>query len=396
MSLSLSARASRIQQAEIRNMSIECEKVGGINLAQGVCDLGIPLAVREAARAAIDYGPNSYTRYDGLAELRRAIAQKMASYNGISIDPENGIVVSAGSTGAFYCACLALLNPGDEVVIFEPYYGYHINTLLAVQAVPQYVALHAPDWTFTPTDLEQAITPKTKAILVNTPANPSGKVFSIEELSWIAAAAQRHDLFVFTDEIYEFLVYDGRQHISPATFPEMEERTITISGFSKTYSITGWRIGYCACDPRWARMIGYMNDLVYVCAPAPLQAGVAAGISRLASGFYEELCMQFAAKRDLLCNALQDARLTPSIPQGAYYVLADVSHLPGATSKEKAMYLLSETGIASVPGEAFFHDAQADNFVRFCFAKRTEELEAACRRLERLQARQAAVPAGRN
>lgn len=385
MALSLSKRAAQICQAEIRAMSIECEKVGGINLAQGVCDTEVPEVVRCAAHHAIHKGINSYTRFDGLAELRRAIAAKLSTYNGIVADPDTQITVSAGSTGAFYCACLALLNPGDEVILFEPYYGYHANTLLAVEAVPAYVTLRPPDWTFEPDDLERARTSRTKGIMVNTPANPSGKVFSRAELEWIADFATRHDLFVFTDEIYEYIIYDGRKHVSPASLPGMAERTITISGYSKTFSITGWRIGYSVAHPRWAQMIGYMNDLVYVCAPSPLQYGVAVGIQELPSAYYQQLSDEYARKRDRLCAALKQAGLVPSIPQGAYYVLADVSWLPGSSSKQKAMSLLSQTGVASVPGEAFFRGSPGQQFVRFCFAKTDAELEEACQRLARLK-----------
>lgn len=365
-------------------MTIECEKVGGINLAQGVCDTEVPLPVRKGAQLAVDAGLNAYTRYDGLRELRQAIARKMQEYNGIRADPDTEITVSAGSTGAFYCACLALLDPGDEVIVFEPYYGYHLNTLLAVEAVPSYVTLKPPDWTFRPEDLESAITPRTRGIVVNTPANPSGKVFSWAELEWIAGVALRHDLFVFTDEIYEYFVYEGRRHVSPASLPGMSGRTITISGFSKTFSITGWRIGYSVSDARWAQMIGYMNDLVYVCAPAPLQYGVAVGIEELKPEFYSDLCGQYEKRRGRLCSALERAGLNPFVPQGAYYILADVSSLPGCTSKEKAMYLLSRTGVAGVPGEAFFHGSAGKDLIRFCFAKTDSELEEACRRLERL------------
>jgi aminotransferase len=382
--LSLGARAARVAQAEIRAMTIECEKIGGINLAQGVCDTEVPPAVRRGAHLAIEKGMNCYTRFDGLAELRTAITSKMKEYNNIEADPETEVVVSAGSTGALYCACLALLDPGDEVVVFEPYYGYHINTLLAVEAIPRFVTLQPPEWSFAKKELEGAITPNTKAILVNSPANPSGKVFTATELDWIARCSQDHNLFVFTDEIYEYFLYDGRTHLSLGSLSGMKERTITISGFSKTYSITGWRIGYCVADARWAEMIGYMNDLVYVCAPSPLQAGVAAGLSELSATFYSELRTQYKKKRDLLCDTLLDAGLAPSVPQGAYYVLADVSFLPGRTSKEKAMHLLEQTGVASVPGEAFFHDRSGDDLVRFCFAKRDIELEEACRRLKRI------------
>lgn len=384
MSRSLSSRAAKIVQSEIRAMSIECEKVGGINLAQGVCDTEAPIQVRRGAQLAIDHGFNSYTRFDGLRELREAIARKMSEYNRIQADPETEITVSAGSTGAFYCACLALLNPGDRVIVLEPYYAYHVNTLLAVEAIPSYVTMRPPDWTFAPEDLEAAVTPRTRGIVVNTPANPSGKVFSRTELEWIAGFARRHDLFVFTDEIYEYFVHDGRAHVSAGSLPGMAERTITISGFSKTFSITGWRIGYSVSDARWAQMIGYMNDLVYVCAPAPLQYGVAIGIEELEPEYYRELSAQYAKKRDLICETLQRAGLPPFVPQGAYYVLASVARLPGATSKEKAMYLLSRTGVASVPGEAFYHGLGGKDLARFCFAKPDAELDEACRRIERL------------
>lgn len=382
MTLKISQRVEGIVQSEIRSMFIECERVGGINLAQGVCDTEVPLPVRIGAQKAIDEGINIYTRFDGLEELRKAIAQKMHQYNGITANPESDIIVSSGSTGAFYCACLALLNPGDEVILFEPYYGYHVNTLLAVGAIPTYVRLNQPDWNFSPEDLEKVITPRTKGIMVNTPANPSGKVFSRKELQWISEFATSHDLFVFTDEIYEYFVYDGKKHISPGSLSGMAERTITISGFSKTFSITGWRVGYSVSDKKWSQTIGHINDLVYVCAPAPLQMGVANGLLELGPEYYRDLCTQYEGKRDKICNALMEAKLTPCIPQGSYYVLADVSHLPGKTSKDKAMYLLSKTGIATVPDEAFFHAPGKQNFVRFCFAKTDDELDEACKRLE--------------
>lgn len=380
MSLSVSQRSARTVQSEIRVMSIECEKVKGINLAQGVCDTEVPEAVREGAKRAIDGGINSYTRADGLAEIRNAIAEKMRGFNGIQCDPETEVIVSGGSTGAFYTACLALLNPGDEVILFEPYYGYHLNTLVAVEAVPLFVTLRAPNWDFTPDDLERAVTPRTKGIMLNSPANPSGKVFTRQELEWIAAFAQKHDLFVFTDEIYEYFVYEGR-HISPATLPGMWERTITISGYSKTFSITGWRIGYTIADRKWSQAMSYFNDLVYVCAAAPLQIGVAQGVLKLPESFYQQISRDYIKKRDLLCGTLLEAGLTPSVPRGAYYVLADASLLPGKTSKEKSMYLLRETGVASVAGSAFYHGSGGQNLLRFCFAKTDEELAEACRRL---------------
>ncbi len=367
-------------------MSVECEKVRGINLAQGICDTEVPAPVRRRAVQAVEEGLNSYTRLEGIPALRSGIARKMRLYNSVVCDPEHEVVVSNGSTGAFYSACLALLNPGDQVVVFEPFYGYHVNTLLALQVVPNYVTLRAPDWTFAAEDLERAITPKTRAIIVNSPANPSGKVFSREEMLWIADCAARHDLFVFTDEIYEYFLYDGNQHISPASLPGMAERTITISGFSKTFSITGWRIGYTVCAPRWAAAIGYFSDLVYICAPSPFQHAVAAGLEELKESFYRDLSREYLRKRDLLCETLEEVGLSPSIPQGSYYVLADSSRLAGHTSKAKAMNLLSVTGVAAVPGASFFHDPSGENLLRFCFAKTDADLEAACERLQKLKA----------
>lgn len=383
MNLSISDRATRTVQSEIRVMSIECEKVKGINLAQGVCDTEVPEAVRQGAKKAIDGGINSYTRADGLAPIRQAVADKMRRFNQIECDPETEVIISAGSTGSFYAACLALLNAGDEVLLFEPYYGYHLNTLMAVDAVPRFVTLRAPDWDFNPQDLERVVSPRTKAILVNSPANPSGKVFTRQELEWISAFAQKHDLFVFTDEIYEYFVFEGR-HISPATLPGMWERTITISGYSKTFSITGWRIGYSIAHQQWSQAISYFNDLIYVCAPAPLQMGVARGILELPESFYQQISKDYVKKRDLICGALREAGLQPSVPKGAYYVLADASILPGSNSKEKSMSLLRETGIASVAGSAFYHGSGGQNLLRFCFAKTDEELAEACHRLKML------------
>jgi aminotransferase len=386
MPLSLSHRAARTVQSEIRAMSLACEKVQGINLAQGVCDTEVPLPVREGAKQAMERGINSYTRAEGLAPIREGIAGKMRRFNGIECDPETEVIVNSGSTGSFYATCLALLNPGDEVILFEPYYGYHLNTLIAVEAVPLYVTLRAPNWSFNREDLERTVTLRTRAIVLNSPANPSGKVFSREELEWIAGFAKRHDLFVLTDEIYEYFIYEGR-HISMATLPGMRERTITMSGYSKTFSITGWRVGYTVCDRRWAQGISYFHDLIYVCAPAPLQIGVAEGIRQLPENFYQEIGREYLQKRDLLCNTLSEIGLTPSVPKGAYYVLSDAAILPGQTSREKALYLLRETGVASVAGSAFYHGGGGDNLIRFCFAKNDGDLAEACRRLKALPER---------
>jgi aminotransferase len=353
-------------------------------MAQGVCDTPVPSVVLRAGAEAMEHGKNVYSRFDGLPELRQAIAKKLRQYNGIVADPETDVTVSAGATGSFHCACLALLNPGDEVILFEPYYQYHISALLAVEAVPVRVKMRAPDWTFSLADVEHAITPQTKAIIVNSPGNPSGKVFSRLEQESLAVIALQYDLFVFTDEIYEYFLYDGRIHVSFATLPGMADRTITIGGYSKTFSITGWRIGYSVAAARWAQAIGAMNDLLYVCAPTPLQAGVAAGIQNLSDSFYRDLARDYQRKRDRFCGAVAKAGLTPSIPQGAYYVLADASRLPGTTGKERAMSLLETIGLAGVPGEAFFSGPEGRQFIRFSYAKIDADIDDACRRLARL------------
>ena len=385
MAIKLSRRCALITQSEIRAMSLECDRLNGINLAQGVCDTPVPAEVIAGAKRGMDEGVNAYTRYDGIAPLRRAVAGKMKSLYGLSVDAETEIVASAGSTGAFYSACLALLDPVDEVILFEPFYGYHVSTLEAVAVVPRFVRLRAPDWSFDMKDLAAAAGPKTKAIIINTPANPSGKVFTRAELEAVAAFAQERDLVVFTDEIYEHFVYDGRTHLPPAAVPGLRERCVTISGASKTFSVTGWRVGYAVAKPEWARMIGYMSDLIYVCAPAPLQAGVAAGLMELPGSYYEGLRADYAAKRAMVCGALEKAGLPPVSPQGAYYVLADVSRLPGRTGKERAMHLLGRTGVAAVPGEAFFsHPEDGYGLARFCYAKTDEDLKEACLRLGKL------------
>lgn len=384
MSLTISHLSSDISQSEIRNMSIECDRVGGINMSQGICDLELPLPVKLGAKEAMDQGVNHYTRYDGLQPLREAIAGKMATYNKIKADPEKNIVVSCGATGAFYSACLALLNRGDEVILFEPYYGYHVSTLLAAGAVPVYVTLTPPEWSFDMKELEKVVTPRTKGIMICTPANPSGKAFARAELEKLAEFAVRHDLFVFTDEIYEYFLYDDHEHISPGSLDIIADRTITISGYSKTFSITGWRIGYAVCHEKWAKMIGYVSDLIYVCGPAPLQIGVARGINELPASYYESLCHEYYLKREKVCGALSKAGITPYVPHGAYYVLADVTRIPGKNSKEKAMFILNEAGVATVPGSAFYASDRGENLVRFCFAKSSEILDDACDRLLKL------------
>ncbi len=384
MPLKISRLSSEIAHSEIRNMSNECDRVGGINMSQGICDLDLPLPVKLGTIEAVNEGVNHYTRHDGLQLLRDAVAHKTRTYNNIPTNSEENVVISCGATGAFYSACLALLNPGDEVILFEPYYGYHVSTLLAVGAIPVYVSMTPPEWTIDMKELEKVITSKTKGIMICTPSNPCGKVFTRHELDKLAEFSVYHDLFVFTDEIYEYFLYDGRKHISPGSLNIIADRTITISGYSKTFSITGWRIGYIVCHEKWAKMIGYVNDLVYVCAPAPLQVGVAHGINELPSEYYESLCNEYYLKREKICNTLSSIAITPYIPHASYYVLADVSRIPGNNSKEKSLYILNKVGVATVPGSAFYAGNHGDNLVRFCFAKSNDILDEACEKLLKL------------
>jgi aminotransferase len=384
MSSAASRRAARILPSEIRSMTLACARVGGINLAQGVCDTEVPLAVRRAAAEAIEAGDNTYSRFDGTDELRAALARKLARHSGLAYDPEGEILVTAGATGAFYVAAQALLDPESEVILFEPYYGYHLNTLVALDLVPRLVRLEPPDFRFDVRALRAATGPRTRAIVVNTPANPCGKVFTRAELEEIAAHCCEHDLVLFSDEVYEHFVFDGRTHLSPAALPGMRPRAVVMNALSKTFAVTGWRIGWIAADAALAEGFGPLQDLYYVCAPTPLQQACARGLDLLPESFYADIGREYQAKRDLLCAALASAGLPPCVPEGAYYALADLSRLPGATGKERAMELLARTGVATVPGEAFFRGPEAARLTRFCFGKTDADLAEACRRLEKL------------
>jgi aminotransferase len=382
--LTLSQLAPAVIQSEIRAMTTECDRVGGINLAQGVCDTPVPAPVQEAAIQAIHDGHNIYTRLDGIARLRNAIAAKQQRDYGLTYNSETEVLVASGATAGLHAAAMALLNPGDEVLIFEPFYGYHVSTLQSLRVKPVLVSLTEPDYALDTNALRAAVTAKTRAILLNTPTNPSGKVFSRAELESIAAIVQEHDLFLITDEIYEYFVYDGARHISPATLPGMRDRTIVISGFSKTFSVTGWRLGYVTADAKWMGAMSYFHDLTYVCAPSALQHGAAAGLELLPPSFYQQVAIDHQSKRGRILSALNDAGLTPTTPAGAYYVLADVTRLPGKTAAEKARHLLAVTGVAAVAGSAFFRPGHGENLLRFCFAKKDHDLDEACARLRKI------------
>lgn len=334
---------------------------------------------------AMREGHNIYTRMDGIARLRRAIAEQLQRTHGLEVDAEREVLVASGATGAFHAAAMALLNPGDEVLLFEPFYGYHVSTLRSMKVKAVAVALQAPEWGLDLDAVRAAITEKTRAMVVNTPSNPAGKVFTRAELEGLAAIAAEFDLFVFTDEIYEHFVYGGAEHVSPMELAGMRERTILMSGFSKTFSVTGWRVGYLVADAKWMGAINYFHDLLYVCAPAPFQHGCAAGLEQLGKTFYARLAVDHELKRAMLVDALRAAGMNPHVPDGAYYILASTAGagLEGETAAARARDLLRKTGVASVAGSAFFApgSGKGEELLRFCFAKKDEELQEACRRL---------------
>jgi aminotransferase len=375
----ISDRLRGLVQSDIRRMSRECERVGGINLGQGICDLPTIPELVEGACDAIASSKATYSKFEGIDLLRERIARKIESFNGYRVDPAKELVVTVGSTGGFAAAAMATLNAGDEVILFEPYYGYHLNTLKVIGIETKFVPLRQPDWSIDFDELRAAFGSKTKGIVVCTPANPCGKVYTREELERIGALCREFGAWCYTDEIYEYIVYDGRRHLSMASIDACRDVTITISGFSKTFSITGWRIGYVAADAKVAASIGLVNDLFYVCAPTPLQWGVAHALE-VGDAYYTTLAADYQKKRDLLADALREGGFTPYVPQGAYYMLAEIPE-SFRDSREAAMTLIEESGVASVPGPSFYASDRGDRLLRFCFAKDFAALEEACRRL---------------
>ena len=361
---------------------------GAINLGQGICDLPTPPQVLRAAAEAISSDEwSTYSRYDGIASLREQIAQK-AGRGGIqNVDPQSNVVSTIGSTGAFNCVVQSLFNPGDEFILFEPYYGYHLNTLRVGGLEPKFVELPAPRWEVTREALDAALTDRTRGVMICTPANPSGKVWTRDELQIVASFCIDNDLLAVTDEIYEYIVYEGAEHISLATLPGMWERTVTMSGFSKTFSITGWRLGTVVAHEDLAGPIGLVNDLFYVCSPTPLQRGVARGLAELPQSYYAELAADYQAKRDMFCDVLKEIGLTPYVPDGAYYVLSDITSLGCDNDEDAAMHILKSVGVASVPGSAFFVSDVGKTLTRFCYAKEWDVLEQAAQRLRDLRPR---------
>jgi aminotransferase len=382
----LSRRTDRLVQSDIRAVTHMINAVGGINLGQGICDLPTPEAIKEGARAAIDADHSIYSSYAGIESLRKAILHKAQTYNRLPARSEAEVMVSIGSTGAFVSAIFTLLDPGDEAILFEPFYGYHRNLIRLTGATLRYVPSHGLDWAVDFDALERTINPKTKVLVINTPGNPSGKVWTREELGRILKLLQKHNLYAITDEIYEYMVYDGRTHLSLASLPGAYDRTVTLSGFSKTYNMTGWRLGYAVGpDPLISKM-GLLNDLFCICAPTPLQHGVAEAFS-MPGAYFEQMHREYAEKRKMMCDALEQAGFTFSPPQGAYYVLAGFDELAKrnagfSSAREACETLIRKAGVATVPGDSFFDESDSRRqYLRFCYAKEFPVLEQACRQI---------------
>jgi aminotransferase len=380
----ISDRLRGLVQSDIRRMSRECERIGGINLGQGICDLPTLPEVASGAIAAIRENKSTYSKFEGIDLLRDRIARKIASYNGFDVDPATEIVVTVGSTGGFATAALATLNPGDEVILFEPYYGYHLNTLKVLGVATKFFSLGPPDWTIDFDRLRALFGRRTRGVVICTPSNPSGKVFTADELTAIGNLCREHAAWAFTDEIYEYIIFDGRKHVSMASLEHCRDVTITISGFSKTFSITGWRIGYVAAPAPVTRSIGLVNDLFYVCAPTPLQWGVASALE-IGPDYYRSLAADYQRKRDMLAEAIAASGMQPFVPQGAYYMLADIAPLGFGSATEAADALLREAKVAAVPGSAFYDSPLGQRLLRFCFAKDFETLDEACRRIRQFR-----------
>jgi aminotransferase len=388
-----SDKAQRFTESVIRDMTRQARLHGAVNLAQGFPDFAAPDALKQAAIAAVRADVNQYAITWGAPSLRQAIAAKMQRDCSLTIDPETEITVTCGATEAMIATMLALVDPGDEVVIFEPFYENYGPDAILSGAVPRFVPLHPPDWTFDRAELARAFGPRTRAIVLNTPNNPTGKVFTRAELQDIAALCQKWDALVFTDEIYEHILYDGAQHVAMATLPGMRERTVTINGLSKTYSVTGWRVGWTIAPPEITAAIRKVHDFLTVGAPAPLQEAGAAAL-QLPPSYYEELALAYRGRRDFLLGALERAGFRCFEPRGAYYIMTDIAAFDHGDDVAFSSWLVREVGVAPVPGSSFYSEpARGAHQVRFCFPKQTATLEDAARRLatvpERLARRSA-------
>jgi aminotransferase len=380
-----STKAQTFQESVIREMSRLCAASGGVNLAQGFPDFPCPQELKDAAKQAIDDDVNQYAITWGAKAFRDGIAAKVAAtYDGWTVDPETEICVTCGSTEAMIATLLATVDPGDEVIVFEPFYENYGPDAVLSGATPRYVTLHAPDWSIDEAELRAAFSDRTRAIIVNTPHNPTGKVFSRPELELIGELCSTYDALCLTDEIYEHIVYDA-EHVPPATVPGLEDRTVTINALSKTYAVTGWRVGWAIAPAGITGSIRKVHDFLTVGAAAPLQAAGAAAMA-LPVEYYEQEARKYRERRDLLCSVLSDVGFTFRVPDGAYYVLCQTGSLdPGQDSSAFARRLVVDPGVAAVPGTSFYADpAHGAGQIRFAFPKRLETLHAAAERLAKL------------
>ncbi|MES1258026.1 MAG: aminotransferase class I/II-fold pyridoxal phosphate-dependent enzyme [Acidobacteriota bacterium] len=382
-----SARTAHFTESVIREMTRLAIVHGAVNLAQGFPDFAAPVDLKQAAIDAIAADHNQYPITWGTKPFRQAIAAKYARTYNLPVDPEREITVTCGATEGMIAALLAVADPGDEVVVFEPFYeNYHPDTLLC-GAERRLVKLHAPDWTFDPDELRRAFSSRTKAIILNTPNNPTGKVFTHEELSYIASLCQEFDALAITDEIYEHITYDGHRHIPIITLPGMRERTILVNSMSKTFSVTGWRVGWVIASPDLTGSIRKVHDFLTVGAATPLQqAGVMA--LHLPDAYFNGLSAGYEGRRKAAVDMLEAAGFRCFMPQGAYYVMTDISAFGAANDVEFARWLIEEIGVAAVPGSSFFHNpASGSQQIRFCFCKKYETLSAAGAKLAQLAGR---------
>ncbi|MCD6150716.1 MAG: aminotransferase class I/II-fold pyridoxal phosphate-dependent enzyme [Deltaproteobacteria bacterium] len=377
MSISESFKASQFEESVIRGMTRLCRQYNGVNLSQGFPDFPAPLMIKEAAKKAIDDDCNQYAITWGTSNLRQAISRKLKHFYNWNVDPEKEITVTCGSTEGMIASLLATLNPDDEVIIFAPFYENYGPDAILADAIPRYVTLHAPDWHLDEAELTAAFNNQTRAIIINTPHNPTGKVFSLKELELIARLCQKWDVLAITDEIYEHILYDGNIHYPLAQIDGMEERTITINGISKTFSVTGWRIGYCIAAETITNGIRKVHDFLTVGAPAPLQEG-AAVMMGCADDYYRELTVGYAEKRDFLLQTLEQCGFRCTNPAGAYYIMTDFSQLSRDDDVSFAHQLVKNVGVATVPGSSFYpQNTPPQQLVRFCFCKTAETLKQA-------------------
>jgi aspartate/methionine/tyrosine aminotransferase len=385
--IQLSLKAERFTESVIREMTRLSFKHGAINLSQGYPDFPAPEEIKRAAREAIDADINQYAITWGAKRLRDAIAAKFERTQGVTVDPEAEITVCCGSTEGMIASMLGIINPGDEVVVFEPFYENYGPDAILSGASPRYVKLRPPDWSFDPDDLAAAFGPKTKAIILNSPNNPTGKVFTRTELEAIRDLCVRWNSFAITDEIYEHMVYDGAEHISLAAIEGMRDRTITINALSKTYCVTGWRVGWAIAPPEVTASIRKVHDFLTVGAAAPLQE---AGAKALAfpQSYYDKLVQDYSVRRARLLDILANAGFGCFKPRGAYYIMTDISGFGFPDDLALAKYLVEKVGVAAVPGSSFFRDpADGKSILRFTFCKKEETLAAAAAKLATLSKR---------